>query len=179
RAIFEAYAVRKPFHVRGRHAPANTHRVFTLHAVAGMHHAVGELPRGCQHEQSSGIEVEAPHGEPFAASYPRQPVENAGPAARIVTADDFSLGLVVEQDPGRASFCPGADRSAVDLDAVAEAHARADQSSGAIHRYAACAYPILDLATRAEPGLGERLLQFLGAGGQRRAMSEVSMHICN
>src|ERR1700674_5712370 len=76
----------------------NAHGVLALHLKARVPHAVSQVATGGEDQQSTGIEVEPAHGNPFAPLYSGQFVEHRGAVLRIITTDDLAFWLVIDEN---------------------------------------------------------------------------------
>src|SRR5690606_30823504 len=99
RAVFEHDAGLELFdHFFGDFA-THAHRVLAVHLVGGVHQAVGQLAVSGEHQQPSGVDVQAADVDPAAFFQARQAVEYGRAAFRVVAGADFAIRFVVEDDP--------------------------------------------------------------------------------
>src|SRR5690606_9914018 len=83
-AVFEHDAGLELFdHFFGDFA-THAHRVLAVHLVGGVHQAVGQLTVGGEHQQTSGVDVQAANVDPAAFFQARQAVEHGRAAFRVV-----------------------------------------------------------------------------------------------
>ncbi|MNN06057.1 hypothetical protein D3C81_1188360 [compost metagenome] len=67
-----------------------------------MHQTVGQLTVCGEHQQASGIDVEATDIDPTAFFWPWQAVEYRRTAFWVVTGADLAVGLVVHDHPAHS-----------------------------------------------------------------------------
>jgi len=96
-AVIQLYAGTQPGDLLVGQLAQHSHRVLPIQLEAGVHHAIGDLARGGEHQQPATVEVETADRQPLRAAQPRQLVEHAWPTGRIIAADDLTLGLVIQQ----------------------------------------------------------------------------------
>ncbi len=129
-----------------------------------MHETVCQLAAAGEDQQSFGVEIEPPDVDPAPAADARQLIEHAGPAFRIVTGDDLPFLLVVDHHSRGARGEFQVDRLAVHPHAILRADALPDMGRLAIDAHPSGDDPVLQLAPRAEAGLGQHFVQLLRLG---------------
>ena len=140
-----------------------------------MHQLVGQLTRVGEQQQAFGVQVKTTDRHPLAVVQARQTTEHRGATLRIIVCDDFARGLVIGQDAGSGRRNAYLDRATGDLDAVAKGDALTDVSHLVVHLDAAVFDHLLDVAARADTGLGQHLLQLGGIGlGQQHALVDAT-----
>ena len=116
----------------------HAHGVFTLVAVTRVHHAVGNITRSGQDQQTFGIKIQSPYRQPFAFSGKRQAVKHGRTAFRIAVADDFARRFVINHDT-RYGWCEffALQQFAVNTDLIVIANTLPNMCGHAVDRYAA------------------------------------------
>jgi len=174
-AVIQLYSGAQPGDLLVGQLAQYPHRVLPFQLVAGVHHAIGNLTRGGEHQQPAAVEVETADHHPFRAAQPRQLVEHGRATGGIVAADDLALGFVVQQHLRQLRGRRCLQDAPVDFHLVVRAHARADPGGSAVHRDAAGNDPLLHVAARPEAGLGQHFLKLESTDSFR--MNSIVAHI--
>ena len=143
-----------------------------------MHQPVGQLARTRQQQQAFGIQIQPPHGLPFALKQPGQAAKHGRAILRIVVRDDFAGRLVVSNHARRRRVDANPNGLSVDLDGVAKLHALANMRRLGIDGNASFQNQLLHLQPGAQAGLRQHLVKLGGFGlRQEHAFGQNQRHI--
>jgi uncharacterized membrane protein len=133
-----------------------------------VHELVGQFAGIREQQQALGVDVQAPDGLPFALCQARQAPEHRRTVLRIVVRHDLADGLVVRDDARRRRRDAHLHRAAVDLDVIAKGDALTDVRRLTVDGDLALEDQLLHVATRADAGLRQHLVQLgcVGLGAQ-------------
>ncbi|MNP21062.1 hypothetical protein D3C76_1136670 [compost metagenome] len=127
-----------------------------------MHQTVGQLTVGGEHQQASGVDVQATDVDPAAFFRPWQAVEHGRTAFRVVAGADFAIGFVVHDHPAHGlGGLFALDQAAIDGNRIMQIDALTQGGIHAVDLDPALADPGLDVTTRTHADTCENFLQFL------------------
>ncbi|MBV6412431.1 MAG: hypothetical protein OMOMHJEC_00203 [Xanthomonadales bacterium] len=142
----------------------HAHQVLAFDLARRMHQPVREFAVGGEQQQAGGVEVKPADHDPARPLEPRQAVEHGRATFGIDGRGDLALGLVVTEHP-RPLVSDRAHHELAPVQAhrLAVAQGRADGRRTTVDLDLATQHALLDHSPRAEPGLGEQLLQAFGS----------------
>ncbi|CAB3659422.1 hypothetical protein LMG3458_00511 [Achromobacter deleyi] len=158
-AVFQFDAIDQRLALGFVHFTQHAHGVLAFGAVTRMHDPVGHVARRGEYQQAFGVQVQPAHRQPLAGTQLGQARKHAGTAARVVMADDFARGLVIQDHARRLLGVGPHNGLAIDADLVVRGHALADMGRLAIDRHAASNDQLFHFAARADAGVGQHLVQ--------------------
>jgi hypothetical protein len=163
KAILELDTVNQLFELVVTDMAVYANCILSLDEVRGVHETVCELTMRGKNKQPGTVEIKPSDCNPASILERGQAIENRLPASLIMTAHDFAFRLVIHDD---MMFLLGAkpfltDRAAIDLDPVILTDMITELRQPVIDPYSSLPDPLLDLATRAESGIGKHFLQTL------------------
>ncbi len=168
RPVLQFHAFEQPLALFVREQPNNSHRVFALDLETRMRHPVGQIPRRGHHQQPFGVQIQTAHRDPAPARHLRETLENGRPGLRVVMRDNLASGLVINQNPRRLARLTPLQGLAVDANLVGWQHALADMRGLSIDRHAPGHDQLLHFAARADSGVRQHLVEFVGLRVQGR-----------
>ena len=144
-AVVQTHALEQDAFFIGAERAQHPHRVLALQTKTRVHQIVGQFAGVGEQKQALGIEVQAPHGLPFALVQLGQTAKNRGPVLRIIMGHHLTYRLVVGDHAGGRGVDTKADGLAIDLDMVAKLDALADVRRLVVDRNAALHDELLHL----------------------------------
>ena len=102
-----------------------------------MHKAVGQFTRGGKYQQATGVHVQSAYGYPFAVLHFGQLIKHTGTAFRVILADDFAFGFVIDQYLWQFSNKGQAQWTAIQAHHIKLGHALAGGGGRAVDGHAA------------------------------------------
>ena len=119
RAIFQHHASFQAFDHLFVNFTAHAHGVLAVHLIGGVHKAVGQFTVSGEHQQASGIDVEATDANPATFFRPRQAIKHGWTAFWVVTGANLAIGLVVNQHAAhRLTTLFALQQAAIEADGV-------------------------------------------------------------
>ena len=158
--VFQLHAITHGLHLLFAQLAQNTYCVFTLGTVARMHHAVGNIARCREDQQTFGVQIQTTNRQPLAHFQGRQATEHGGTALRVVVRNNFASGLVVQNHARRALGIGPIDQLTINTHLVVCTDTLTNMSRLAIHGNTACNNQLFHIAARTDTGLGQHLVQF-------------------
>lgn len=151
-----------------RYLAQDTHGIFPLDCLGGVHKLVSQIAIIGQQQQAGGIDVQAAHGDPAPLFQGGQMAKDGGAALGIMAGDDLALRLVVGDDTqGLGAGWGQPQVAAIQADPIPRGDAVTQLGDLAIDLDPSRLDPALDLTPRAESGVGQDLLDadWHGAAG--------------
>ena len=145
-----------------------THGVLALDPEARVHQLVGQLAGVGEQQQALGVDVQPAHRLPLALWQARQAPEHGGPLLGVVVRHHLASRLVIRQHPRPRRLDADLDGLAVHAHLVTPRDALAGVRGLAVHGDTAVGDHLLQVAARADAGLGQHLVELgrVGLGRQ-------------
>src|SRR5439155_1404649 len=113
RAIVQVYAFAEHLTLLFAQFAHQTHGVLPLHFETRMGQPIGQLAAGGENEQPARVVIQPANRYPFSAAHSWKLVEYTGASLRVVSTDDLSLWLVVDQNARQFLMLSLSNRPAV------------------------------------------------------------------
>jgi hypothetical protein len=97
-AILQCNAGAQFVRLIGGQRTKNPCRILALHRETRVHHGIRELARRGKDQQAAGADIQPADRQPARAAQSRQFGKHRLPPLRIFARDDFTFGLVINQN---------------------------------------------------------------------------------